>query len=112
NDYQMLAEVTRRRYSRLKSENLPLPDLILVDGGKGQVWAVKRELDKLHLDIPLLGLAKEKEEIFLPGKKNPIILSADSPALQLLQRLRDEAHRFAQSYHHVLRRKHILEEDK
>jgi excinuclease ABC subunit C len=105
NDFQMLAEVARRRYSRLKEEESPLPDLIVVDGGKGQVSAVKKELDKLSLEIPLLGLAKEREEIFLPNKKNPLILAADSPALHLLQRLRDEAHRFAQSYHHLRRRK-------
>jgi len=110
NDYQMLAEVARRRYSRLKNEGGILPDLIVVDGGKGQVSAVKKELDNLNLDIPILGLAKAKEEIFLPKKKNPIVLSADSPGLQLLQRLRDEAHRFAQSYHHILRRKDLLEE--
>jgi excinuclease ABC subunit C len=110
NDYQMLAEVARRRYSRLKREGASLPDLLVVDGGKGQVSAVKRELDKLRIDLATLGLAKEKEEIFLPQKKNPIMLRADSPALQLLQRLRDEAHRFAQSYHHILRRKRVLGE--
>jgi len=112
NDYLMLSEVARRRYSRLKEENIALPDLILVDGGKGQVSAVKKELDKLHLDISLLGLAKEKEEIFLADKKNAILLPSDSPALQLLQRVRDEAHRFAQSYHHILRSKDTLEEKK
>lgn len=111
NDYQMLAEVARRRYSRLKREGKSLPDLLVVDGGKGQVSAVKRELERLKLDLTIVGLAKEKEEIFLPQKKNPIVLRADSLALQLLQRLRDEAHRFAQSYHHILRRKHILEEN-
>jgi len=110
NDCQMLSEVSRRRYFRLKEEGSLLPDLILVDGGKGQVGAIKKELDKLGLNIPLAGLAKEKEEIFLPQKKNPVILAVDSPALQLLQRLRDEAHRFAQSYHYILRRKHAFEE--
>lgn len=109
NDFQMLAEVSRRRYTRLKNEGGDLPDLIVVDGGRGQVAAVKKELDKLHLNLPLLGLAKEKEAIYLSGRKDALILPSDSPALFLLMRLRDEAHRFAQSYHHILRRKNTFE---
>lgn len=112
NDFQMLAEVSQRRYTRLKNEGAALPDLIVVDGGRGQVSAVKKELDKLGLNIPLLGLAKEKEAIFLLGRKDALILPSDSPALFLLKRLRDEAHRFAQSYHHLLRRKDTFEEKK
>lgn len=109
NDYKMLAEITRRRYSRLKNEGLSFPDLVLVDGGRGQVSAAKNELDKLNLDLPLVGIAKSEEKIISLTKKNPIVLSLSSPALRLVMRIRDEAHRFAVSYHHILRRKKTFE---
>ena len=83
-----------------------MPDLVIVDGGKGQVSAAKEVLDELGLhDLPLAGLAKEREELFLPGRADPIVLPATSPALYLVQRLRDEAHRFAITYHRDLRAK-------
>ena len=83
-----------------------MPDLVIVDGGKGQVSAAKEVLDELGLhDLPLAGLAKEREELFLPGRTDPIVLPATSPALYLVQRLRDEAHRFAITYHRDLRDK-------
>jgi excinuclease ABC subunit C len=110
NDYKMLAEITRRRYERLKRENRDLPDLIIIDGGKGQLSSVKKELDKLNLDIPIFSIAKDKEVIFSTKRKDPIILPLRSKALQLVRRVRDEAHRFAVSYHHILRRKVVLEE--
>ena len=83
-----------------------LPDLIIVDGGKGQLSAACRELQRLGLhDLPIIGLAKEHEEIYRPGDAEPIRLSRHAAALRLLQYVRDEAHRFAQHYHHILRRK-------
>jgi len=109
-DYKMLAEITRRRYARLKNEGLVFPDLILIDGGKGQVSVVKNELDRLHLDLPLIGIAKSEEKIFSFNKRNPIKLPLNNPALRLVMRIRDEAHRFAISYHHLLRRKKTFEE--
>ena len=107
-DFAMMAEVVRRRYSRMKEEGTPLPDLLVVDGGAGQVSAAKNELDKLGLNIPLIGLAKKNEEIYFYGKSALLILPRTSPALHLLQRLRDEAHRFTHNYHLLLRRKRLL----
>jgi len=106
-DYKMIEEVVMRRYRRLLAENQKFPDLILIDGGKGHVTTVKNALDKLNLgSIPVLGIAKKEERIFSPSKE--IKFDKDSKALQLIMRIRDEAHRFAQSYHHVLRRKKII----
>lgn len=110
NDYKMLSEITRRRYERLKNEKLPLPDLIIIDGGKGQISVVKDQLEILNLDIPLIGIAKSQERIFTLDRKNPIKLPENNPALILIRRIRDEAHRFAISYHHILRRKKTFEE--
>ncbi|HKS04554.1 MAG TPA: excinuclease ABC subunit UvrC [Chthoniobacterales bacterium] len=87
-----------------------LPDLIIVDGGKGQLSAACRELQRLGLhDLPIIGLAKEHEEIYRPGRALPLRLPMDSPALRLLQRIRDEAHRFANAYHQLLMKKRIEE---
>lgn len=106
NDFASMAEVVNRRYSRLLAEKKTLPDLILIDGGKGQLSAAKDELLKLGLnDIPIIGLAKKLEEIFLPGESEPIILSKDNQALILLRKIRDESHRFAITYHRKLREK-------
>ena len=107
-DFKMIAEIVRRRYTRLKRENLPFPDLIMIDGGKGQLSAACAELEKLAVKIPIISLAKREEEIFLPGRRSPILLSKESLGLKLLQRLRDEAHRFALSYHRNLRAKNML----
>ena len=107
-DFQMLAEVIRRRYSRLKREGLIFPDLIIVDGGKGQLSAAVAALTSLEVQIPIAAIAKRQEEIFLPGKRNPVRLAQDSLALQLVQRMRDEAHRFAISYHRQLRTKKMF----
>ncbi len=104
-DFKMMAEVVRRRYSRLKREGAAYPDLIIIDGGKGQLSAACDEMQKLDVSIPIISLAKREEEIFLPNKRLPIILSKDSLGLKLLQRVRDEAHRFALSYHRLLRGK-------
>lgn len=104
-DFQMIAEVVRRRYTRLKNEGLSYPDLILIDGGKGQLSSACAELAELRLDIPIISLAKREEEIFVPNRRAPVILAKDSLGLKLLQRVRDEAHRFAVSYHRKLRGK-------
>ena len=106
NDFASMQEVVTRRYG--ETEDLPLPDLVLVDGGLGQLAAALDGLRKVgHADLPVIGLAKargEKEErIFLAGRKNPIILHPSSPATHLVQRIRDEAHRFAITYHRQLR---------
>ena len=100
-DFAMMAEVVNRRYTRLVREDMPLPDLILIDGGPGQVGAAKASLDSLGLDIPLIGLAKRFEHIITPqkGPSEVIILPKTSPALKLLMYIRDEAHRFAVTSH-------------
>jgi excinuclease ABC subunit C len=104
-DYKMIAEVTKRRYKRLLEEKKHLPDLVIVDGGLAHARSAKKELEKLKLKIKVVGIAKRNEEIFFPDKENPLIIPRDSPALHLLQRLRDEAHRFAHKYHTLLRKK-------
>jgi excinuclease ABC subunit C len=151
-DFASMAEVVRRRYSRVlletgkrkpetekgdgtvidyspehsqesqmetarRLENFPvspspvrLPDLIIVDGGKGQLSSACRELQRLGLhELPIIGLAKEYEEIYRPGRALPLVLPPDSGALRLLQRIRDEAHRFANTYHQLLMKKRIGE---
>ncbi len=104
-DFKMIAEVVRRRYTRLKKEGAAFPDLILIDGGKGQLGAAVEELKALGVDIPIASLAKREEEIFVPQKRLPIVLAKDSLGLHLVQRVRDEAHRFALKYHRLLREK-------
>ena len=105
-DYAMISEVVRRRYGRLMEEGKRIPDLILIDGGKGQVSVAKKELDSLGLDnVPVIGLAKKLEEIYFPSLKDPLVLSKASISLILLRRIRDEAHRFAISYHRLRRKK-------
>jgi len=117
-DFACMAETVRRRYTRLKTETASgqggkwsnVPDLILIDGGKGQLNAACAELEKLGLShIRIIGLAKEFEEIYQPGESAPLRLSRDSGALKLLQRVRDESHRFANTYNAQLRLKKISE---
>jgi excinuclease ABC subunit C len=138
-DFASMAEVVRRRYSRILSENnavqktdlahtqespleslrrlaregkspLHLPDLVIVDGGKGQLGMAVKELRALGLhDLPVIGLAKQHEEIFRPGNSEPLILPHDTGALKLLQRIRDEAHRFANNYNELLLRRRVRE---
>jgi excinuclease ABC subunit C len=114
NDYASHQEVLRRRFRRARTgeegseEELrwQLPDLVVIDGGKGQLSAAKDVLDELgYHDLAVVGLAKEREEIFLPERDEPVLLPTTSPALYLMQRLRDEAHRFAIAYHRSLRAK-------
>ena len=132
-DFASMAEVVRRRYTRLLGDsakkeasaiegsqelvtdlaqkvNAGLPDLIIVDGGKGQLSSAVRELQRLGLyDHPIIGLAKKHEEVFLPGESDSIRIPHDRGALKLLQRIRDEAHRFANNYNELLLRKRIKE---
>ncbi len=107
-DPAMMAELVRRRYGRLKEEKKDLPDLVVVDGGAAQVAAAFKELRKLGLRIPLAGLAKRNEEVYFPGFAEPVGFDRRSRAVKLLQQVRDEAHRFAVSYHKVLRKKRVL----
>jgi excinuclease ABC subunit C len=108
-DFASMAEVIRRRYSRLKIENKEMPDLILIDGGKGQLSISINELKKLYLNIPIISIAKKFEEIFFPGSKFPLRLNKKEKALKFLQEIRDEAHRFAISYNRLLRKKKLKE---
>ena len=104
-DFQSMREATSRRYTRLLNEQSDLPDLILIDGGIGQVNAVDQVLKSLNLDIPVAGLAKRDEEIWRPYAEKPLCLPKRSDALRLLQRVRDETHRFATSRNQRLRTK-------
>jgi excinuclease ABC subunit C len=106
NDVASLQEVIQRRYARLLEKKERLPDLILVDGGKGQLNASRKALEKLGLShLPLVSLAKKEEILFSPSRKSGIRLERTSPALKLLQSIRDEAHRFAISFHRQRRKK-------
>jgi excinuclease ABC subunit C len=138
-DFASMAEVVRRRYTRILKENMAVdpdaavesqedvldalrrlqregratihvPDLIIVDGGKGQLGMAVRELQRMGLyDVPIVGLAKQREEVFVPGRSEPILIPHDRGALKLLQRIRDEAHRFANGYNELLLRKRMKE---
>jgi excinuclease ABC subunit C len=109
-DFASMAEVVKRRYSRVLNEGIRRPSLVVVDGGKGQLGSAKRELDALGLaDLPIIGLAKEREEIFRPGMGAPLVIDHSSGAIRLLQRIRDEAHRFANGYHQILMKQRVSE---
>ncbi len=138
NDFVSMAEVIRRRFSRILLEGktaagddaefsqeapaeamrrlaahpkfVTLPDLVIVDGGKGQLGVAVAELQRLGLhELPIIGLAKEHEEVFRPGESNPVIIPHERGALKLLQRIRDEAHRWANGYHQLLLRRRVAE---
>ena len=110
NDFAMMNEVVKRYFSRLLREQRPLPDLLMVDGGKGQLHLALDALISIDCPpFPVVGLAKRNEEIFLPGRSEPVVLDRNRPALKVLQALRDEAHRFAVSYNRQLRLKRIAE---
>jgi excinuclease ABC subunit C len=108
-DYAMIGEIVGRAYSRRKEEGKRMPDLVLVDGGKGQLNVALSAISGLGLKLNIAAIAKEFEYIFLPDKKAPVILPAGSPVLLLLQRIRDEAHRFALTYHRKLRAELLCE---
>jgi excinuclease ABC subunit C len=111
-DFAMLAEVTSRYFRLLTHEKRGYPDLVLVDGGKGQLSSVIWALNKLGIkDLPAAALAKRLDEIFLPGKSAPLMIPKGSVSLKLLQRIRDEAHRFAVRYHRTLRKKDTIKSE-
>ena len=110
NDFAMMEHVVERHFRSLVQDGLTLPELVLVDGGRGQLGAAERALAALELGqrVHLLGLAKRQEEIFRSGTAEPLVLPRSSPALKLLQRIRDEAHRFAIGYHRRLRGQELV----
>lgn len=111
-DFRMVEEVVYRRLSRLKREKKILPDLLVIDGGQMQVEFAVQARDRVGLDIAIIGLAKKNEEIWQEKLQNPLRLSRSDPALKLIQRLRDEAHRFVNSYHQKLRHKRMFGDKK
>ncbi len=104
-DFAMIREAVRRRYARLRMEGKQFPHLVVIDGGAGQLSSALEAMAEVGVRIPVIGLAKRNEEIFFPGMDQPILLEKKTRALQLLQRIRDEAHRFAVKYHRLLRSK-------
>jgi excinuclease ABC subunit C len=113
NDFASIHEVIARRFQRLHDESEVFPDILLIDGGKGQLSAGLAAFNAIGIEPPtVISLAKREEEIFVMGQAEPLKLSRHSFALRLLQYVRDEAHRFAQHYHHLLRRKTFLEDEK
>jgi excinuclease ABC subunit C len=121
NDYAMLAEMLRRRFSQARQEQerldrdeplrpkwSVLPDLLVIDGGRGQLNAAREVLFEYNQAIPAIGLAKQQELVFTPDRPEPLVLPRDSQALRLLQRVRDEAHRFAHAYHQKLRERRVV----
>jgi excinuclease ABC subunit C len=121
NDYAMLQEMLRRRFAQAREEQerldrdepvrpkwSVLPDLILIDGGKGQLGAATEVLFEYNQSIPAVGLAKQQELVFTPDRPEPLVLAKDGAALQFLQRVRDEAHRFANAYHRRLRERRVV----
>jgi excinuclease ABC subunit C len=110
-DFAGIREVVLRRFQRLHGEESPQPDILLIDGGKGQLTAAMSAFETLNLPAPaVISLAKREELVFFPDRDEPLRLSRHSYALRLLQYVRDEAHRFAQHYHHILRRRSTLGE--
>jgi len=109
-DFAAIREAVGRRYRRLKDSGTVLPDLVLIDGGKGQLAAAGEALAGLKLKVSLASLAKQEEEVFLPGGEAPLRLERSRPALRLLQRVRDEAHRFAVSFHRLRRDRRLFDE--
>jgi len=106
-DFAMIGEIIKRRYYRLLEENSELPDLILIDGGKGQLNAALKSLESLGLKLPCISLAKENEEVFLPKKKNPVVIPKNKSSLKILQHARDETHRFGVAYNRTIQKNRI-----
>jgi excinuclease ABC subunit C len=108
-DFRSMSEVVARYYRRRLAEGLPLPDLAVIDGGKGQLGAARKGTEEAGAaDVAVCALAKREEEVYLPGRSEPVRLPRNSPALRLLQRMRDEAHRFAVTYNRKLRGRRTL----
>jgi excinuclease ABC subunit C len=110
-DFAMISEIIKRRYLRLLEENSQLPDLILIDGGKGQLNAALKSLQSLGLNLDCISLAKENEEVYVSYQKNPIIISKNKPSLKILQHARDETHRFGVSYNRTIRKNKIRKKE-
>ncbi len=110
NDFDSMTEIVYRRYKRLVDEKTPLPQLIIIDGGKGQLSAALKSIDKLGIrdQVTIVGIAKRLEEIYYPGDTQPLLVSKKSESLKLIQQLRNEAHRFAITFHRDLRSKNFL----
>ncbi|MCH7850679.1 MAG: excinuclease ABC subunit C [Nanoarchaeota archaeon] len=108
-DFLSMKEVIRRRYTKLMREKLAMPNLVVVDGGKGQLSSTIEVLEELNLKLVVISLAKREEEVFIPGRSAPVILDKRGKALKLLIQIRDEAHRFAISYNRLLRKKKLFE---
>jgi len=106
-DTAAIAEVVRRRYSRLKKEDSEFPNLVIIDGGRGQLNYALAELEKLDVKIPIISIAKHFEEIYIPGRMLPVRLPKKEKALHFIQEIRDEAHRFAIKYNRLLRKKEL-----
>ena len=106
-DFKSLREILTRRFKRIKSGQIQAPDLIIIDGGKGQLSGVVSVMREMGLNLNIVSLAKREEEVFLPDKSEPVLFVLNSPALHLFQRIRDEAHRFAITYHRSLRSKNM-----
>jgi excinuclease ABC subunit C len=102
-----MREVVYRRYKRFVEENIPLPNLIVIDGGKGQLSSAIDSLEKLGISekVPIIGIAKKLEEIYFKNDPIPLYIDKKSPALQLIQKMRDEAHRFGITFHRDIRSK-------
>jgi excinuclease ABC subunit C len=108
-DTAAISEVAYRRYIRVKKEGVDPPDLIVVDGGRGQLNAAWNELKKIGFQVPLISIAKEFEEIYIPGEKEVLRLDEKDNGLHYLQEIRNEAHRFAIKYNRLLRSKKLVE---
>ncbi len=106
-DFAMIGEIIKRRYYRLLEENSELPDLILIDGGKGQLNAAMKSLESLGLKLPCISLAKENEEVYIPKNKNPVIIPKNQSSLKILQHARDESHRFGVAYNRTIQKNQI-----
>ncbi len=106
-DFKSIGEVVRRRYRRLRDEGSEMPDLVVIDGGPGQLNYALKELEELGVDLPVISLAKRFEEIYIPDQAEPVCLDKRNPALKLLQMLRDEAHRFAITFNRDLRSRRL-----
>ncbi len=107
-DTRALAEIVKRRYTRLKNEYIEMPNLIIIDGGRAQLNFALAELEKLNIKIPIISIAKHFEEIYIPGYMTPIRLSKKDKALRFIQEIRNEAHRFAIKYNRLLRKKEMI----
>jgi len=102
-----MREILTRRFKRIKSGQIEAPDLIIIDGGKGQLSSVIKVMEEMDLKLNIVSLAKREEEVFLPYQSKSVILPLNSPSLHLFQRIRDEAHRFAITFHRQLRSKNM-----